>query len=319
MKRLLSIIFLLFAMLLGNTIPLLASVTVSFHDVAFTNNNKITLDDIAEIVSDTKINEALRTFIIASSPPLGQEKIFETANIVKKVSSLANTKNIIWTGKKTVTVKRKTIRIDKQQLHNIIIQYLQNHKDELPQGNLNFSSLRAPSEILLPFGEISWKVTPSRPAIVDSSSFSIFFKVNGQPANNCTIRGKIEAIRDVAVSAEKIPRGTILSPAHIVMIPKNVVELKQPIFDPQKIIGMQIHKTLQAGRIFEIKYLHLPPVIKEGEPVKIFAGRGNLRITTNGIARSSGAAGEVIRVKNISSNKLIYARIESPGQVSVEF
>jgi flagellar basal body P-ring formation protein FlgA len=81
---------------------------------------------------------------------------------------------------------------------------------------------------------------------------------------------------------------------------------------------MQVARTVPAGTILTKEHIVLPPVVKNGEMVKIFARKGALQLSASGIAKTDGRPGEMISVKNIGSNKMIHCRVDGPGVVSVE-
>lgn len=299
--------------------PVSATLTVTFAEKATVTGDRIMLGDIAHISPTNESGQALGRLIIANAPAPGKSKTLQTPSIINSLRNTSEASNVEWTGKREVVIHRKAIKITKDQLYSIIADFLADNKEKLPKGDIRFTSMRAPSEIFLPYGQLSWRVTPSRPNITDSSSFSVFFKVDGKPANNCTVRGRIEIITDIAVATETIRKGTVIKPEHITMKRKNIVAADHPIFKPENVIGMQAARTIGAGKVVEHEHISFPPVIATGDVVKIIAGKGHLKITTKGVARSSGLIGDTIRVKNMRSNKLIYARVEGPGTVSVEF
>jgi flagella basal body P-ring formation protein FlgA len=49
------------------------------------------------------------------------------------------------------------------------------------------------------------------------------------------------------------------------------------------------------------------------------ARKGTMQLSASGLAKTDGRLGESIGVKNISSNKMIHARVAGPGIVTVEF
>jgi flagella basal body P-ring formation protein FlgA len=60
-------------------------------------------------------------------------------------------------------------------------------------------------------------------------------------------------------------------------------------------------------------------MIKRGNVVRIVFDSDDFNITTVGISEEDGAIDKVIKVRNISSNKTIYARVTGNSLVKVEF
>lgn len=318
MKYILGLSHSIFLLLLLVT-PASATLTVTFTEQATVTGDKILLGDIAHISPTDQAGQALGRLVLANSPAPGQKKTLQTPLIITSLRNNPQAADVHWTGTREVVVQRRAIKITNDQLYQIIAQFLADNKQKLPNGDIRFTSMRAPAEFFLPYGELSWRVTPSRPTIVDSSSFSIFFKVDGKPATNCTVRGRIEILTDIAVAADTIRKGTVIKAEQITMKRKNIVAADHPVYRPEDVIGMQAVRTIGSGKVVEQDHITAPPVIASGDMVKVIAGKGHLRISTKGVARSAGIIGDTIRVKNMRSNKLIYARVEGPGMVSVEF
>jgi len=61
------------------------------------------------------------------------------------------------------------------------------------------------------------------------------------------------------------------------------------------------------------------PLVRKGKMVKIVFDNGSVHIVTVGLSEEDGVAGNVVRVKNITSNKIIYARVLSDSVVGIGF
>jgi flagella basal body P-ring formation protein FlgA len=66
-----------------------------------------------------------------------------------------------------------------------------------------------------------------------------------------------------------------------------------------------------------LKDLIEPKIIKRGERVMITAAKSGIGIRMNGIAQSDGNRGQVIRVKNQNSERVINAIVTGIGEVTV--
>jgi|TARA_B100001964_G_scaffold46824_1_gene52340 flagella basal body P-ring formation protein FlgA len=65
--------------------------------------------------------------------------------------------------------------------------------------------------------------------------------------------------------------------------------------------------------------LKIPEDISRGDRVTILAENKTIRITVPGIAGENGRKGKTIKVKNIDSKKIIYARVLDSATVKVDF
>ncbi len=295
------------------------SLHIQLHEEALVTENFIRLGDIATITPDNDEAKQWTNRQVNRSPALGESKIIYANSLIESFQYVKGADTIQWSGPENITVKRKGQTVSKEQLKQIIAEFLQQNQDKLPQADMRFTSVRAPEKIILPDGDIIYTVTPSKPGILGSTSFSIIFQLDGKTVKNCTVRGKLEAISEVVTAAVNVRRGTILTADKIKLARVDISNLDATYPATDMVIGMQATRTIRAGRAIDDKNVEIAPVIKKGERVKIVASKGSLQISTNGIAIMDGRPGDFIRVKNTNSSKLVYCQVYAPGIVYVEF
>ena len=89
------------------------------------------------------------------------------------------------------------------------------------------------------------------------------------------------------------------------------------VHDPAMVIGMQLRRQIQAGTPIPVSELMQPTQISRGDPVRLHLEVGALSLTGQGVALESGAVGERIRVRNVSTQAVLEAEVEGPGLVRV--
>lgn len=296
-----------------------AQISVNFQANASVAGPRIVLGDIAVIKPAGAEAQAIAQLPVASAPAPGKAKELFTVSVINSLRNRPEATDVDWQGSESIVVQRLGNRVGQDQLQAIIDQFLKENSAVLPQTELRFTSMRAPEALILPAGKLSWKVTPSRPGIIGSSSFSIAFAVDGKPATTCVARGRLEAIAEAAVAAVTLHKGEVIAEGGIVMKRQDVGGLQKPFTSKEQLLGMVVARTVNAGTVLEQVHIAQPPVIKGGEMVKILARKGAMQLSTSGLAKTDGRQGEMIQVKNISSNKMIRCRVDGPGVVSVEF
>ena len=301
------------------TFSMAAPITVSFRSTAEVIESRIVLADIAVIQPAGDLSNQIGQLVVAVAPPPGKSKELQVASIMTSLRNRPEVANVDWQGSSTITVQRKTNTLQQQQLFDIITAYIDANSALLPKAEIRFTPIHAPQEVTVPPGTLSWKVTPSKPGIVGSTSFSISLMVDGKPAGTQVVRGKLEVIAEVVTAATMLQKGDILSESSVILKSQDIGGSDKPFLATSDVIGKQVDRTVSAGTVLKPEHLVLPPVIKEGEMVKILARKGTMQLSASGLAKNEGRLGEVIAVKNISSNKMIHARVEQPGIVTVEF
>lgn len=123
-----------------------------------------------------------------------------------------------------------------------------------------------------------------------------------------------------AIAAETvIAAGTIRSQSLIMPSDIAVVEGSTPgaLADPAQAIGMEAAVNLYAGRPIRPGDLRAPAIIERNSLVTIRYSHGGLMILTDGRAMDRAAAGEALRVMNLSSRTTVTATAAAPGLVTV--
>ncbi len=295
------------------------AIDITLRDRATVTDTYVTLGDVASINPDGPLAKKLAATRISHAPEPGKERELKTGSIKARFRHEMAGKNLHWQGPEKITVKRLGQVVGREQLKEIIAAYISRNLRRLPDADIRFTRIRTPEKIILPTGKLTYTVTPSRPEIIGSSSFNILFKVDGKVVKNITVRGKLEAMAEVATAVVSLRRGSIISADQITMTRQDIARLDVPCLSYEKAIGLQAIRSIRPGQPLDRHNVAPPPVIRKGEPVKIFASKGSLQISTTGIATVDGRPGDFIRVKNIASNKLVYCRVDAPGIVTVEF
>ena len=81
--------------------------------------------------------------------------------------------------------------------------------------------------------------------------------------------------------------------------------------------GLRARRDILAGEALTGSVLRVPPLVKSGDSVDATVRIGTVSITTTGIASGSGQVGDVIRVMQPHSSRLLTARIVGPGAVEI--
>lgn len=296
-----------------------AQLSVNFQTNASVTGTKITLADVAIIQPPGYEADQIGKLPVGIAPSPGTTKELSSASIITYLRYRPELTKVDWQGSETILVQCLSNRVSQDQIKQIITDYLKENSAKLPKTEIRFTSTRSPDDLTFPSGKMSWKVTPSNPEIMGSSSFSISFSVNGKTTGTCVVHGKLEALADVVTAEITLQKGDLITKDNISLKQQNLDGLHKPFQSIEQLIGMQVARTINAGRAIEQKFIVSPPIIKDGDLVKIIARKGELQITTEGVAKAEGRLGETIRVKNTNSNNLIYTRVDGPGIVSVEF
>ncbi len=291
---------------------------ITFKPLAKVDGISVSLSEIAQFNVKSELTTALGSQIVSQSPAPGRDIILQTANIKSYlVNSLQIPDSVSWKGPVTILVHRRGVQIGPEKIQTIISGYLTKRQNDLPDAKIHFIPNSLPLPFILPTGDLSWEVIPSNPGVLKSSSISIIFSVDGHIRKNIAVSGRIEAMAPVIVAAATIPHGGIITKNSISILTRDIADTDSPYVDLKELVGKKTKRVIREGSIIEHSWIDIPPMVARGQVVKIVLSSGALRVTATGIAKMNGVKNQVIRVRNISSHKLLYCRVTAPGIVEV--
>jgi flagellar basal body P-ring formation protein FlgA len=126
---------------------------------------------------------------------------------------------------------------------------------------------------------------------------------------------RVNRFKEVVVASQPIYRGQRLSSHMIVKKLVDVSQIRGQTFESiQAILGATAKRTIAAGQtIAESSFC----IVCQGDQVNIIAGSGNFSVEMTGEAINDGQFGDRIKVRNISSNKIVEGRIEQAGVIRI--
>lgn len=295
---------------------------VKVQPFSLVEHKKVRLGDIAVITGDEpELVEAAQSIVLASAP-LMNRSIFMGKGLIKK-ALLKNgfdlkTVNLFLPDK--IIVKNKLIRISKDKVEEAIREYIYKNMPWRKE-QIAITQIDLKEDIFLPSGEIDQKIS-----VKENSSFIgkvplyLEFKVNGKVFKRKIIKANIKVLMPVVLTKASLKRNQIISESDIYIEKKWLSKVSSGLYTSiDEVIGKEIKRNIKAGQPLLRSQLKIPAVIKRGNKVTILAETNTLKITTTGIAGENGTKGQTIKVKNLVSNKIIYARVVNSTTVKVDF
>jgi flagella basal body P-ring formation protein FlgA len=132
-----------------------------------------------------------------------------------------------------------------------------------------------------------------------------------------SVRVKVETICSVITAARTIPAGTEITKQDIYFMNRNTAGLNfRPFFEDSGVVqGKIAARAVQSGKIISQADLEDRPAVLPGQHVKIVCNDELMKLETQGRAEEKGAMGDIIKVTNIASKKVIFARVISADTV----
>ncbi len=132
-----------------------------------------------------------------------------------------------------------------------------------------------------------------------------------------TIRPTVAIVRygDLPFAARDIPKGKLIDESDFVLKRERLRSFASHILHPNQLIGQVAKRTIKAGQLIREYMVEPNYAVKKRKQVKVVYQKGAIRIELLGLALENGRVGDIIRVKNLSSNKVLRCKVLSRGIV----
>lgn len=139
-----------------------------------------------------------------------------------------------------------------------------------------------------------------------------------QPDKKGWITAEVKKYVNVAILNRDLKFGEPITEAMITTDVRYVPAGADIVQTAEGLIGMQANKYIPAGEMINSRDLKRETVMKKGQIVKAVFGKEAFEVSISALAEESGAIGDVIKFKNMDSQKMFSAKIEEKGVVRIE-
>ncbi len=114
------------------------------------------------------------------------------------------------------------------------------------------------------------------------------------------------------------PGQTITSDAlDLVPLRRKLSDPSGVLYDREEAVGQIASRTLLPGRMIPVGSMRQAYLVEPGKPVEVRFVQGGLQISITGVSLQSGAAGEMIRVRNADTGVVFSGIVMADGSVRV--
>jgi len=205
-------------------------------------------------------------------------------------------------------------------LHRAIREYIETNMP-WPPGSVRVDFLSKESETIPQNQDVILRVEPAgNQGFIGDMVFLVRSFKAGNLLRTESVRTRIEIMRDVVTAARGLPAGTVLTESDIRTVRRWVRHIHPHALPSiEATSGKRLTIQVDSGTEILDTMLKENPMVRKGKMVKIIFDNGPLQIVTIGQSEEDGIAGNIIRVKNITSNKIIYGRVLSDSMVGVVY
>jgi flagella basal body P-ring formation protein FlgA len=141
---------------------------------------------------------------------------------------------------------------------------------------------------------------------------------SGTPLAKATISGRVVTMTEVPVLRRRVEPGEVIRADDVEWSSVRTDRIgRDVIVDSENLIGMSPRRPVRPGETVLASELRAPVVVAKNSLVTIRLDTDRMSLSAQGRALEPGSAGDVIRVMNTKSNKIINAAVVDSGTVRV--
>ena len=150
--------------------------------------------------------------------------------------------------------------------------------------------------------------------------FDISFELPGSSAARrlpLRFTGTVREMIEVATLTRALRQGEVVKGSDVTIERRPKAEAGIEGVSPEQAIGLAAKAPLRAGQAVRQSDLMKPMIVLRNEPVTIVYEVPGIVLTVRGKAAESGAAGDMVSVLNIQTNRTVQATVTGQGRVTV--
>ncbi len=303
---------------------LAGKIEVNLMENVMLENKTITFRDVSTVTGDdVKLVNRINDIEIGNTPWANSIRTINK-DFMKMRLNAANVKvsDVTFTNANIVTVSVESTKVTGLEISQKAKEYL---LSVLPVSDreTTVELARQPGDQWIPSkrDKINFNVS-----LIDSSKdrgkieLIVTASSNGIRYFKIPVHFNVRVFEYVAITKRKIARNQQLTRGNVFMAKRETTKIRGLAFSDRKdLTGKIAAVTILPYTILTENVVEMPPTIKQGSVIKLFIMSSGFRIVTKGLAQQTGYTGEVIKVKNLDSKKMLYGEIIDSNRVQITF
>jgi len=189
-----------------------------------------------------------------------------------------------------------------------------------PKGRIKVEFPEPVADVAVPAEKVTIRIKGrANEDFIGQTSFTASLR-GTKPLREEHVRVTLWVLMDVVVSTKSLSSGTVLGAGDVKVLQKWYDAVPQNrISDLKEVIGKKLSVSINPHMEITKNVLKDCPIVRRNQPVRIVLDNGTLCITASGVSQEDGILGDVIRVQNTASKRVIHARVRGNALVAVDF
>jgi len=286
---------------------------------ALVHERQIALGDVAEVAGgDAEAVRRLNSVRLGKSPRLGytEQVSLEEIRRLVRMQFAGLDEQVAWEGGKAVAIETAAVSYDGRRIVDAAMDHLRRALSQRHE-RVEIQPAEAAPFLQLPLGEVSLKPRDIAPANLRRSRVTVWvdLALDGEFYRSVIVPLRLEIPAPVMVARKSLLPGQVAAPEDFEWRQLDLAALGSEPAAPETAFGLRLRRPLAAGEALLQTSLEQPLAVSTGDVVTLQLHNGALQIETQALALSTGAVGQIVKIRPGASDAVIPAEVVSPGVV----
>ena len=311
------------------TIPILivlAAAAAAFADAPIRLRSAVTVDaadvllaDLVGLADRDRLPERAESLVVASAPSVGGEIEISAAQLRSRLDHAGvATQDLAIPA--AVRVRRASQTVSEETIRDAVRVYVARN---IPWHNLKHEvAFTGPIQTVTAApGSVQIAVRPGkRSDLVGRVPFEIEVSSAGEVVRRLWISTEVHVYASAWKCAKNMRKFHALGEADLVPVKVDLAAAPSGvILDRSDLLGKRMRRTVTAGAVLTRRMVEMPPTVARGDVVTIVLASGPMTIKVLGEVVRDAREGDRVRVKNMQTERVVYARVLDRNTVVVDF
>ncbi len=292
---------------------------ISVSPETIVQSDRVELGKIASITGAGDRSERLKNISLGYAPNFGMTREIARDQIALAINAagFVNGEFTLVTPQR-VTVHRVGLLIPDEQIRAEVERAV-TERFATDRVSMRIVQIDLPQKIEVPVGtvDIRASVTGIR-TLFERFSTPVEIRVDGKLVRSFAANVGVEAFADVFVAVKDLTANAKIGEADVRLEKRKIERPITNYFrETANLRGLRVVKNIANGEALRSDTCVSSVVIQSGDPVRVEAQSGKMKIILAGEARTSGRIGDRISVKNTQSGAILQAIVIDAGQAKV--
>jgi len=129
---------------------------------------------------------------------------------------------------------------------------------------------------------------------------------------------EVTVYKKVLAASRPLSKGHIINKNDLTSISVKLNQNNNVFFTKSNnLIGKQVKRPITTGKVIKPRFVEAARIVRRGENVTIIAVTQSIQVSMKGMALADGAKGQMIRVRNLKTKRVVQGIVTKPGFVKV--